>query len=140
MKIVIVALLISLTSACSIYRLGARQGNEVTAEKLVELEDALTREQVIEIMGTPLVNDPFRDNRWDYVYYYSKHGTETQKRHITVFFNGELVDRIEHAGLEQQSQETDVEETVKPVEEDEAAADAPAPVEGDTGAVGSDNP
>lgn len=102
-KPIIGALLITLCavsiSACSIYRLGSRQGNEVNAEKLAELENALTREQVIEIMGSPLVNDPFRNNRWDYVYYYKKHDRPTKLRRISVFFNEDLVDRIEHEGI-----------------------------------------
>lgn len=99
----LIALCVSSISACSIYRLGSRQGNEVTAEKLAELEDALTREQVLEIMGSPLVNDPFRNNRWDYVYYYKKHGKETKLRRISVFFNEDLIDKIEHSGLETES-------------------------------------
>lgn len=104
MKALASALLIAICAtqigACSIYRLGSRQGNEVTAEKLKALEDALTREQVIEAMGSPLITDPFRNDRWDYVYYYSKHNEETKLRRITVFFNEDLVTRIQYTGLD----------------------------------------
>lgn len=135
MKIVIVALLLSLTSACSIYRLGSRQGNEVTTEKVAELDGASTREQVLDIMGSPLIRDPFRDNRWDYVYYYTKQGSDTALRRVTVFFNGELVDRIEKVGLE----ESVAEESSEANSDDEPPSNATPADSTDTGAQGSDN-
>lgn len=103
MKTISTALIVVLCavslSACSIYRLGTRQGNEVTSEKLAQLESAENREQVLNIMGSPLVQDPFHNNRWDYVYYYQKHGAETKLRRISVFFDGNQVQRIEQDGL-----------------------------------------
>jgi outer membrane protein assembly factor BamE len=110
----LIAICVGQISACSIYRLGSRQGNEVTAEKLQALEDALTREQVVEIMGTPLVTDPFRNDRWDYVYYYSKRYEETKLRRITIFFNEDLVARIQHTGIDtsEQNADTDVDSDV----------------------------
>lgn len=135
-KLALTALLVSLCasqiSGCSIYRLGSRQGNEVTAEKLAELEQALTREQVVEIMGSPLLVDPFRDNRWDYVYYYKKHQQAAELRRITVFFKGELVNKIEHSNVEEKIAEPEANgEASNPSQELDSAPDGPEETTGE---------
>jgi len=50
---------------------------------------------VREILGTSLLNDVFHANRWDYVFTIRRQGVDPQERHLTVFFNGELLDRFE---------------------------------------------
>ena len=42
------------------------QGNIFEEEDLEKLEEGLTKEQVQYIFGTALIQDPFRDSRWDY--------------------------------------------------------------------------
>ena len=55
----------------------------------------MTRQQVREILGTSLLSDVFHANRWDYVFTIRRQGVEPQQRRLTVFFNGELLDRFE---------------------------------------------
>jgi len=67
-----------LSSACSMdrlaglaspYRADVRQGNFQDPEAVARLEKGMTRDQVRFLLGTPLLVDPFRNDRWDYVYY-----------------------------------------------------------------------
>lgn len=136
MKLIIAVLVLSLTSACSIYRLGTRQGNEITAEKLEQAEQAQTREEIITALGTPLLQDPFRDDRWDYVYYYSKHGEEDASRRLTVWFDGNQVRKIEHVGIPEKVAEAD--ESTDDVKVDETEKERESSSE-DPSALGSDN-
>ncbi|HRD50589.1 MAG: outer membrane protein assembly factor BamE [Candidatus Competibacter sp.] len=95
-----VLLLIVLTTGCesllpSFYSVPVRQGNYLDPAMVSQLRPGMTRQQVQRIMGTPLVADPFHQNRWDYYYQYGKGGKITEQRHITLFFNGDTLDRIE---------------------------------------------
>lgn len=137
MKFIIAALVISLTSACSIYRLGTRQGNEITAEKLEQAEQAQTREEILAALGTPLLQDPFRDDRWDYVYYYSKHGEEDTSRRLTVWFDGNQVRKIEHVGIPP-AKAAEADASAEKIEVDEAEKERESASE-DPSALGSDN-
>ena len=50
----------------------------------------MSKQEVLFILGTPMVIDPFNENRWDY--YYSKRNSmskETSTRLITAIFSGD---------------------------------------------------
>lgn len=51
-----------------IYRPEVQQGNLVTPEMVAQLKPGLDQAQVRYLLGTPMLNDVFHDNRWDYVY------------------------------------------------------------------------
>jgi outer membrane protein assembly factor BamE len=55
----------------------------------------MTRNQVRFALGTPLVIDPFRTDRWDYVYLYQKAGVLTEQRRIAVIFKDDKLVRID---------------------------------------------
>lgn len=78
----------------SSYRVDIRQGNFVTQEMVSQLKPGQSRDQVRFILGTPLVTDPFHDNRWDYVYRYDDGRGDVQQRRLTVYFDGSLLTRV----------------------------------------------
>jgi outer membrane protein assembly factor BamE len=77
------------------YKVEVVQGNFVSKEQVEALKTGMTRQQVREVLGTPLLNDVFHANRWDYVFTIRRQGVEAQQRRLTVFFNGELLERFE---------------------------------------------
>lgn len=77
------------------YRIEIQQGNAITHEMVAKLKPGMTRAQVRFTLGTPLIVDPFRKDRWDYVYYDEKPGAPRQYRHVAVFFKGDRLERIE---------------------------------------------
>ncbi len=77
------------------YRIDIQQGNVITQDMLAKLKPGMTQSQVRFVLGTPLVVDPFHNNRWDYVYRYVKSGTLTEQRRITVVFENDLLKGIE---------------------------------------------
>ena len=96
-------LLLSLLTACSSVKMGnigphridVQQGNALDQESVAKLKPGLNRSQVRFLLGTPLLVDPFRNNRWDYVYTFSKRGKLVEQKRITLFFEGDILQRIE---------------------------------------------
>ncbi len=77
------------------YKIEIQQGNYVTQEMIARLQPGMTRSQVRFALGTPLIVDPFRTDRWDYAYTLYKQGQLVEQRMVTVIFRGEVLDRIE---------------------------------------------
>lgn len=76
-----------------IYKLDVQQGNIITAEMLMGLKPGMTRAQVKYALGTPLIQDSFHENRWDYIYKMIKDDRLIEERHVVVrFADDELVD------------------------------------------------
>jgi outer membrane protein assembly factor BamE len=72
-----------------------QQGNAVTQEMVSKLQPGMTRSQVRFALGTPLIVDPFRTDRWDYVYLYQKAGKQIEQRQLAVYFKDDRLVRIE---------------------------------------------
>jgi outer membrane protein assembly factor BamE (lipoprotein component of BamABCDE complex)/ketosteroid isomerase-like protein len=69
------------------FKMEVQQGNVVTSKMLLQLRPGMTRSQVRYIMGTPLIVDSFRDNRWDYFYELRKEGKVIEKRRVILDFD-----------------------------------------------------
>jgi outer membrane protein assembly factor BamE len=96
------------------YRIDIQQGNVVTQQMVAKLKAGMTRAQVRFALGSPLVVDPFRTDRWDYVYLYKKQGRDTERRHITVIFEEEKLVRIEGDVVPMNTMRATDEPAVKP--------------------------
>lgn len=83
-----------LASGC-VYRANISQGNLIKQEDLDQVELGMTRSQVRFLLGTPMVDDPFHSERWDYVYYL-KVGREDAafQRWVSVVFDDNVVVEI----------------------------------------------
>jgi outer membrane protein assembly factor BamE len=76
-------------SFLSAYRINVEQGNIVTPEMIEQLKPGMTRRQVRFVMGTPLIEDTFNTDRWDYRYFL-RNGTKTlEESTLSVFFDGD---------------------------------------------------
>jgi outer membrane protein assembly factor BamE len=71
------------------------QGNVITREQLSVLRPGMSRIQVRDILGTPLVTDLFHAHRWDYVFTIDQQGVAPQARRLTVFFQDDRLERFE---------------------------------------------
>lgn len=90
-----VVLLVAGCNVLAPYKMDIQQGNVVTQDMISRLQPGMTRSQVRFALGTPLVVDPFRGDRWDYVYLYMKQGAVTEQRRIVVVFKDDKLARIE---------------------------------------------
>lgn len=90
----VLVVLLSLGSGCYVYRQDVRQGNFLSDTALAQLQVGMSRAQVEFLLGKPMVADPFHPDRWDFVYLLEVKGREPERRHITVFFEGDAVREI----------------------------------------------
>ncbi|MFM0326332.1 outer membrane protein assembly factor BamE [Caballeronia glebae] len=103
---VIAATLVALLAGCSTYdsvtqkiaqsitpyRITVVQGNFVSAEAAAQMQVGMSRDQVKQILGTPLLSDMFHADRWDYVFYFKRGSTSVvQQRDFVVNFASDRV-------------------------------------------------
>ncbi len=95
-SILVVALLAALLGSTGcVYRANISQGNIVEEEDLDQVELEMTRNQVRFLLGTPMVDDPFHADRWDYVYYIKiGRNRASAKRWVSIFFENDAVVEI----------------------------------------------
>ena len=79
------------------YRIEVVQGNVITSEQVAVAKPGLTRAQVRDVLGSPLLADPFHADRWDYVFTIRRQGAEPQLRRVIVRFKADVLDTIEGA-------------------------------------------
>ena len=77
------------------YRIDIVQGNAITQEQAALIKPGLSKLQVRDVLGTPLVADPFHASRWDYIFTLRRPGAEPQRRSVVVMFEGDVVKSIE---------------------------------------------
>ena len=83
------------TGAC--YKIDIPQGNIIEQDAVDRLTPGMSKRQVQVLLGTPLITDPFNQQRWDYVYLFLPSGNENnaQKRRLSLYFAGDSLSRIE---------------------------------------------
>jgi len=74
-----------------VYRLNVEQGNIVNQEMVDKLRPGMSRRQVRFVLGTPLIEDSFNLDRWDYVYEIRRGSEMLARQQFSVFFDGETL-------------------------------------------------
>lgn len=81
-----------------IYRIPIRQGNLITQQMVNELKPGMTKQQVRFLLGTPLIQDTFHEDRWDYLYRYKPGSytanTEVETQRIQLHFKEDQLSEI----------------------------------------------
>ena len=95
-KCVICLALCGLLSACFLrpYKFDIVQGNDLTPDKISQIQPGMSEDQVRYVLGTPMLNDVFHTNRWDYVYYEKPGYKKPIRRHLAVYFNDGRVAQV----------------------------------------------
>jgi outer membrane protein assembly factor BamE len=86
------------------YKMEIVQGNVVTSEQVAMLKPGMSRVQVRDVLGTPLLASVFHEDRWDYVFTLKRQGIEPQSRRVTVFFKNTELLRFEADPLPSESE------------------------------------
>lgn len=86
-----------LVAGCSVYKVDVQQGNVIDDEELAKLKVGMKKNQVIFLIGSPLLTDPFHKNRWDYVYALTPGGGKTSSKVLTLLFEGDTLVNIDNS-------------------------------------------
>ncbi|MGM0913842.1 MAG: outer membrane protein assembly factor BamE [Pseudomonadota bacterium] len=100
-RIVTLTAALLMASGCSyfgVYKRDIPQGNLVTAEMVEQLRTGMTRDDVVYVMGSPLLEAPFDASQWDYVFYLDKAYEDTERRRVTLTFDGNRLVDIQREG------------------------------------------
>ena len=90
----LLSIALAVSSGC-VYRASISQGNLIKEEDLAQVEVGMTRSQVRFLLGTPMIDDPFNKDRWDYIYYLKIGRRDAAfKRWVSVFFEDDIVREI----------------------------------------------
>jgi outer membrane protein assembly factor BamE len=94
-----------LTACSSTTEMGARlvtpfradvvQGNFLSSEQVAMLRPGMSRAEVRNVLGTPLVTSVFHNDRWDYVFTLKRQSAPDQSFRYAVHFKGEALERFE---------------------------------------------
>jgi len=77
-----------------IYKQNIQQGNAIEQDDLDELYIGMNQRQVLFVLGTPSVKDPFHQERWDYVQTFSRRGGPMVERTVTLKFENDTLSEI----------------------------------------------
>ena len=99
-KIIIsVTLFLGLLSTGCVYVADVQQGNVIDKKELDQLKVGMTKTQVQFLLGSPIIRDPFHQDRWDYVYTFRKGDDDfIEKRRMSLIFKGEKLSKIDNRG------------------------------------------
>ena len=91
---------ITTLSACAdwlpeAHKLDLQQGNTVKLEQLEGITIGMSKSEVRKIMGSPMLSDPFHDQRWDYIYRFIPNKGFERKSLLTLYFENDLLVRID---------------------------------------------
>lgn len=96
-KFVLFCLICFLGFGCTIHRIDVQQGNIIKPEMLDQLKPGITKRQVRFIMGSPMVEDPFHRDRWDYIYTLQPGNIRKieERKRVTVYFKDDILVEID---------------------------------------------
>jgi outer membrane protein assembly factor BamE len=99
LRTIFLALILACGSAfvpACVYEVDVQQGNKLEPKDVENVKVGMTRNQIRFLLGTPVVADVFRDDRWYYIYYFrAGKSRKPERRWLIVWFDGEIVSEIQ---------------------------------------------
>jgi len=93
-RLLLILALASLVSACATYKPVIQQGNALEQATVSRVKVGMSKSQVVATLGSPLMQDDFRANRWDYLYYSTERGVKSAQKNLTLTFSNGVVSKI----------------------------------------------
>ncbi|WP_354624263.1 outer membrane protein assembly factor BamE [Psychromonas sp. MME2] len=81
-----------------VYQIDVTQGNYIDDEKLAQVELGMTQEQIIFLLGSPMLVDQFDSSKWYYIRYIKPGGEDIQQEQVVFTFNNRILEHIDSSG------------------------------------------
>lgn len=101
MNIALALLLVASLAGCTttpypfVYKPPVYQGNMVNPNAVDQLKVGMTKDQVSNLMGTPVLDTPLSPDTWHYVYTLREKGKLVEHKQIILYFSGDRLARIQ---------------------------------------------
>ena len=100
------------------YKLQVVQGNALDPRAVVSLQPGMSRDQVQLLLGTPLLQDAFHADRWDYTFNTSRNGVIKEQSNLTLYFENNALVKAEGDAIQK---------SIEALQAEQKAAEAAAP-------------
>jgi outer membrane protein assembly factor BamE len=77
------------------YKIDIQQGNALDEQAIAKLKPGMTKAEVKALLGSPLLQDAFHADRWDYVFRMRKKGSIVEEHNLAVFFDQDKLRRVD---------------------------------------------
>jgi len=97
---VVLVLSTLLLAGCSYFkphREAVPQGNLVTEEMISQVEIGMSKDQVVYLLGNPILDTPFHEDQWVYYYRHAKGNVKTREQTVTLVFENSALASIQGA-------------------------------------------
>ncbi len=84
-----------------LYKPTITQGSNLEIESVNKIKIGMTKDAVINLIGTPSINDPFHQDQWDYIHHSSIDGEKIVHYRLTLIFSGDYLAEIDSSGLDE---------------------------------------
>jgi len=84
-----------------LYKPTITQGSDLEIESVNKIKIGMTKDAVINLIGTPSINDPFHQDQWDYIHHSSIDGEKIVHYRLTLIFSGDYLAEIDSSGLDE---------------------------------------
>ena len=93
MRVIAIVIACLAATACGpfVYKIDVQQGNYVTRDVVDKVKVGMSKPEARQLLGTPLLNDVFHADRWDYYYSSGKGGKTEDRKRFTVFFKEDKI-------------------------------------------------
>jgi len=81
------------------YHVDVQQGNILENKVVQQLETGMSKEEVEDLLGTPVLRNAFNDNYWTYIYTSQINGGNIEKKQLVVHFSGNKLSKIEKKNI-----------------------------------------
>jgi outer membrane protein assembly factor BamE len=84
-----------------LYKPTINQGSDLEIEAVNKIKIGMTKDAVINLIGTPSITDPFHQDQWDYIHHSSIDGEKLSHYRLTLVFSGNYLTEIDTSGLDE---------------------------------------
>ena len=84
-----------------LYKPTITEGSDLDIESVKKIKIGMTKDDVINLIGTPSINDPFHQDQWDYIHHSSIDGEKIVYYRLTLIFSGDYLAEIDSSGLDE---------------------------------------
>ncbi len=81
------------------HKIEIQQGNVLPDEAVARIVEGMSKNEVIGVLGEPVISNPGNGTRWDYIYSVNRSGDAPNAKRVTLMFENDRVISIEKDGF-----------------------------------------